>query len=298
MSKATGLNDEGSYVDVNGTRLYCRGVGDGPPFMILHGGPGLSHDYQYAALTGLLADRFRLIFYDQRGSGRSDGADDRESLTMETFVEDVEGLRLALGLGRLNLAGHSFGGHIAMRYAITYPEHLSSLILIDSEAASEAVRLPYLRAYQDEHFTVSDQQRLDELRASEGFDSDPAMFEAFFKIITDSYFFDRSKADLLPMKMSAEAIAKFRVTNAAIREDIGDFDFHDRLGSISCPTLVLHAESGPLSPDGAMAIAERIDGATLVMFEACGHFLYIEKPDDFAGAIEAFFDTLRAGSRA
>src|SRR3954454_3190671 len=103
--------DEG-YVDANGVMIYYTSFGKGDPLVIVHGGPGASHDYFLPHLTPL-ARTNRLIFIDERGSGRSEKLEDVKQYTVERMVDDVEAVRVALGLGRINLLGHSYGGVLA-----------------------------------------------------------------------------------------------------------------------------------------------------------------------------------------
>ena len=116
---------------VNGAELYYKIMGSGEPIVILHGGPGLEHTY-FLPQMGELAKNYKLIFYDQRTSGGSISSTDSSSITLGNFVEDLEGIRKAFDLDKMNLLGHSWGGMLAMFYATKYPENLNSLMLISS----------------------------------------------------------------------------------------------------------------------------------------------------------------------
>src|SRR5579872_357493 len=117
------------YVDAHGVMIYYMEVGRGAPLMIVHGGPGASHDYFLPYLLPLARDN-RLVFIDERGSGRSQKLlDDPAQYTVANMVEDVEAVRQALGLGRMSLLGHSYGGVLAQAYALKYQQNLSKLIL-------------------------------------------------------------------------------------------------------------------------------------------------------------------------
>jgi proline-specific peptidase len=111
---------EGSC-SVNGTSLYYRIEGDGDPVVVLHGGPGMSHEYLLPHLA-FLADGHRLIFYDQRASGNSPIEVPPESVNIENFVRDLEGIRACFEIERVTLLGHSWGGLLAMHYAAAFPE--------------------------------------------------------------------------------------------------------------------------------------------------------------------------------
>src|SRR5260370_3854595 len=119
---------EEGFADANGLLIYYLQVGAGQPLIILHGGPGASHDYLLPYLRPLTRDN-RLIFIDERGAGRSQKIEDPSGYTVENMVEDVEGVRVSLGLGKINLLGHSYGGVLAQAYALKYQDNLSHLIL-------------------------------------------------------------------------------------------------------------------------------------------------------------------------
>src|ERR1700674_1044613 len=110
---------EEGFVDAHGVLIYYKIIGRGAPLMIVHGGPGASHDYLLPHLLPL-ARTNRLIFIDERGSGRSQKLDDATKYTVENMVEDVEDIRQALGLGEISLMGHSSGGVLAQTYALKY----------------------------------------------------------------------------------------------------------------------------------------------------------------------------------
>src|SRR5713226_5793968 len=119
---------EEGFVDAHGVLIYYKIIGRGAPLMIVHGGPGASHDYLLPHLLPL-ARTNKLIFIDERGSGRSEKLEDASQYTVENMVEDVENVRQALGLGKISLLGHSYGGVLAQAYAFKYQQNLSHLIL-------------------------------------------------------------------------------------------------------------------------------------------------------------------------
>src|SRR5512135_932056 len=116
------------FVDANGVLIYYMEVGRGAPLMIVHGGPGASHDYFLPYLLPL-ARKNRLVFIDERGSGKSEKLEDARAYTVENMVEDTEAVRQALNLGNIALLGHSCGGVLAQAYAFKYSANLTHLIL-------------------------------------------------------------------------------------------------------------------------------------------------------------------------
>ena len=129
---------KGGLLSLNGTELYVKTMGSGESIIVIHGGPVLEHGYLLPHLEPLSRD-YRLIFFDQRLSGRSSAELDSTEVRMENFVEDIEAVRSYFGLERVHVMGHSWGGLLAMKYALEYPERLNSLVLLNSMPASSAL---------------------------------------------------------------------------------------------------------------------------------------------------------------
>ena len=122
---------EEGFKNINGVDLYYKSIGSGTPLVIVHGGPGLAHNYLFSYFSRL-SDNFRVIFYDQRASGKSNGHENPTEVTMSNFVEDLEGIRKVFGIEKLHILGQSYGGVIALSYAVKYPEKMGSLLLLES----------------------------------------------------------------------------------------------------------------------------------------------------------------------
>src|SRR5215831_11737854 len=122
------LKIEEGYVDAQGVYIYYKAFGSGPPLLILHGGPGASHDYFLPHLAPL-ARKNRLVFIDERGGGKSPKLENPADYTVENMVEDAEAVRKVLRLGKINLLGHSCGGVLAQAYALKYQANLKHLVL-------------------------------------------------------------------------------------------------------------------------------------------------------------------------
>ena len=135
------------FVDAHGEMIYYMIVGRGAPLMIVHGGPGASHDYFLPYLLPL-ARHNELVFIDERGSGRSQKLADPSGYTVENMVEDVEAVRQALNLGKITLLGHSYGGVLAQAYALKYQKNLTHLILCSTFPSTSQMNQVLARAGQ------------------------------------------------------------------------------------------------------------------------------------------------------
>lgn len=285
---------------VNGVELYYKAMGTGPPIVVLHGGPGDSHTYFLPQLQPLAAD-YRLIFYDQRASGQSGGQADLAAITVDTFVADLEGIRQAFDLEQMTLLGHSWGGLLALHYALKYPERVRALILV-APAPASAAGLDQFRANLLDRMTGQDQQRLNaafERAVSEG---SPEAVAAFKSLLYSYYFYDPAlSADLPPIQASpASARVAFQV-NRSIWASLGDYDLHAELATLDLPTLILHCAADPVPPEGARKIHDDVAGSQFVLLEKCGHFPFVDAPEAFFDQVNRFLRqlaTVRPGFKA
>lgn len=126
-----------SRIPVQAAELYCREVGSGTPIIVLHGGPDFDSAYLLPELDPL-SDKFQLIYYDQRGCGRSADHVKPEDVTIESEMGDLDGVREHFHLDKVVLLGHSWGTVLALEYALRHPEHVSRLVLMDPAPASAA----------------------------------------------------------------------------------------------------------------------------------------------------------------
>ncbi len=123
------------YVPVENAQLYYRDIGQGQPIIVLHGGPDFDHNYLLPEMDRL-SDSFRLIYYDQRGRGKSARNIQPEDVTLESEMKDLESLRAYFQLESAAVLGHSWGGVLAMEYAVRHPNRVSHLILMNTAPAS------------------------------------------------------------------------------------------------------------------------------------------------------------------
>lgn len=277
------------FLDVNGTRLFFKTMGDGDPIVVLHGGPGFDHR-QFLPYIWELASEHQVILYDQRGTGLSSGPVDAASINIDTFVADLDAVCEAFGIERMNLLGHSWGGILAQYYAIRHPERLKSLIFCSttpSYAAFAEMRVNYEARRRPE-----DAELLGEIYASEAYQSgDPEAVEKFWRIYFKPYFVDQNMVDELDLHFERNTIENSGAVAALVLESMGEFDLQQDLHVVHCPTLVLHGDSDPMPLAYAEKIRDSIDGSTLVVAENSGHWLFVDATDIFTSSILAFLSS-------
>lgn len=129
----------GSFVTVHGAKLWYESEGSGPPLVLIAGGPGYAHDAFHPWFSAFAA-KHRVIYFDALGRGKSERPKDTQEYTLARDVDDLEGLRTALGLGKIDVLGHSYGGIVAQSYALRYPTPVRHLILADTAFDIEALQ--------------------------------------------------------------------------------------------------------------------------------------------------------------
>lgn len=276
---------------INNVRLYYKVMGKGKTIVILHGGPGMNHTY-FLPHMGWLAHYYELIFYDQRACGRSSGVIDSESLTLDNYVEDLEGIRKAFNLDKMNVMGHSFGGLLAMYYGIMYPENLGSLILVDSAPASSKLNVKYMKS-KEICMTDGDRITVEKIIQSEGFaDRKSLLIEELFRISEKVNFYDQSLIDSFFLKFNEKAAKNVFFINVLMRRDIVNYDIHESLSKIECPTLIIHGDHDTVPLEAAQKIHQHIKNSHYVIFKNCGHYPFIESPAEFFRTVKDFLDNL------
>jgi len=280
---------------INGIELYVKRMGSGEPIVVVHGGPMLEHGYFLPHLAPL-AESFELIFYDQRLSGRSAGQVDSASVRLDTLVDDIEALRQSLQLGRVHLMGHSWGGLLAMRYAIQHPENLRSLILLNSMSASSQLWQEE-EARLAQRLTVEDSIEIATIRETVAFSNgEPEAIAAILLASFKAQFADRSKIAGLELYVPPDYLNRSRQFGYMIG-DLTDFDFFEDLRTISVPTLILYGSAEPAAEISGEALHDAIPTSELVIIQNAGHFPFVEQPDAFLGAVRGFLSSVRESQR-
>ncbi len=288
------------FVDANGVMIYYKILGRGEPLMIVHGGPGASHDYFLPYLLPL-ARHHKLIFIDERGSGRSQKLDDASGYTIENMVEDVEAVRQALGLGKISLLGHSYGGALAQAYALKYQRNLSHLILGSTWSSTKGLNEVFVRMKLNMSSEL--RERIDRLEGAGLFGhgkdyrknryTDDYMIAAWGEGYFPYLYQNRPDANYDPVdagKMSWDLYREMWGSHGefVIDGNLKSVEYTERLSSIKVPTLILVGDHDESDPSLARAMQEKIAGSKLVIFPKAGHMTFVDDTGMFIRAVEEF----------
>lgn len=265
---------------VNGVNLVYDDAGSGIPFVTLHGGPGMGSRRGDWATFQPLTDRYRLIAYDQRGNGESDGG---EPYSHEQFVADLEALRQALGLGKIVLLGGSYGGYIALEYALRHQENLHALVLRDT-AANNRYRDTSMERALTSGFPM-DGERLERLFAGRVRSDDD--FRESFRMIQPLYNVKRDPE--AEAKRLEQIPFRFETHNWAFSRNQTNYDITEKLTRVRTPTLVTVGRHDWITPlEASEELAAVLPNSELVVFEHSGHSPQLEETDRYLSVVRDF----------
>lgn len=279
-----------SVVPVKNAELFYREIGQGRPIIVIHGGPDFDHTYLLPDMDRL-SDSYRLIYYDQRGRGKSRGELRLEEISIEQTIEDLEGLRNYLQLESVAILGHSWGGHVAMQYAIQHPDRVSHMVLMNTAPASyEDYRL-----VRQERLgrTAVHAEKLNALASSAEYEAgDPETVAEYYRIIFGTTIKRPEHLERLNLSWTQEDILRGRAIEDRLAEGLywsEGFTILPELKQLSNPTLVIHGDYDFIPVQCAARVAEAIPGARLAVLSDCGHFSYIESSEEVRKVIADFF---------
>ena len=283
------LEVEEGYMIVNGSDVYYKTMGEGEPLLVIHGGPVLDHSYFLPHFERLAKD-YQLIFYDQRACGKSSIEIDSATMNLAGFVDDIEQIRQKLGHEKLNVYGHSWGGLIAMKYAIAYDDKVDHLILSNSMAPS-AVDWQKENLEAAKNINAADQRRLDVIVSTELLRSANAVpyIKEMMLLSFKSQMFDARNINKLNLFIPEDFQQRSAVFGL-LGPDLGTYDLYADLSKIKSPTLVLFGQSEAAVNLHAQKMTKALPNSRLEVIKNSGHFPFIENPTEFDKSVRSFLN--------
>jgi proline iminopeptidase len=258
--------------------------------LVLHGGPGAHHDYLLPQMLRVAerCDR-ELLFYDQRGGGRSK-TDDRSPITWRTLVADLERVIAELmPAGAPTIIGYSWGGLLALLYSIEAAAGRARplparLVLIDPAPATRQYRAEFEAEFAKRMRNADIERMRQELASSGMRERDPEVYKRrAFELSVAGYFADpRESHDLTPFRVTGRV-------QQSVWDSLGDFDLlaPGQLDTVKVPTLVVHGRQDPIPVASSEGIARAL-GARLVILDGSGHVPYVETPGQLFTTVDSF----------
>ncbi|HEY8103107.1 MAG TPA: alpha/beta fold hydrolase [Gaiellaceae bacterium] len=265
--------------------LFCRDVGDGPPIVVLHGGPDFDHAYLLPELDRLTSS-FRLIYYDQRGRGRSAEGVRPEDVTIQSEVDDLDRVRSHHGLESVAVLGHSWGGVLAMEYALRHPDRTSHLILLDTAPASAGDWQDLQQEFARRR-PAADTEAMQAIAGTEAYARGNLEAEAaYYRIHFAMTLKPPDLLEVLVARLRSNFTAAGVLLARAIEERLYDetsrspkWDLFPGLRELEVPTLLLHGSHDFIPVELAARIADAVPGARMTVLSGLGHFSFLEAPE-------------------
>ena len=279
-------------ISYQGYNTWYRIVGEGEqpgmhPLVCLHGGPGVGHDY-LEPLEAVARTGRRVIFYDQLGCGKSDQPNAPEMWTVGLYVDEVNCVRAALGLDRIHLLGQSWGGMLAMEYALTQPKGLVSLTIASSPSSmplwvAEANRLRELLPAEVQS-TLQKHEAAGTTDTQEYLDAVTVFYKRHVCRL-DPYpdYVDRTFANVGQVYLTMNGPSEFHVIGT-----LKDWDVTPRLPEIRVPTLITSGRYDEATPLIAGTVNKGIPGSKWVIFENSSHMSHAEEPELYVKVLDEF----------
>lgn len=265
--------------------IFERRFGSGPEVVVLHGGPGAHHDYLLPGFDALATGR-TLVYYDQRGGGRSPVSRDTP-VGWRDQVADLEALREIWGSRKLDLCGYSWGAMLALLYAREYPEKVNSLALVSPAPAAWQERKTFEANLRARGSTPALEREREELRRSELRNSNPEHYQQrLFQLAVAGYFHHPALA---------REMTPFRVTGRTQQEvwnSLGEnYDLRPSLRQLHLKAIVVHGDDDPIPLATARSTAEALQ-ATFTLLTDCGHVPHVEALTGLVAALDPFLPRL------
>ena len=289
------------FVDSHGALIYYQSVGRGAPLMIVHGGPGASHDYFLPYLLPLMRTS-RLVFIDERGSGKSSKLEDPRQYTIANMVEDIEAVRQALDLGKISLLGHSVGGVLVQAYAFKYQKNLSHLILGSTYASTK--ELNQVLARMKAEMNPKERDRVNALEAAGLFGKGEIWEhgrypEEYARLAWGKGYFpylyqNRPDPNYDPLNQNTgtawDVYREMWGSNGEFVLDgnLKEVEYVGQLSQIKVPTLIIVGDHDECDPKMSQEMHEKSAGSQLVILPSSGHMTFVDQPEQFLKAVRDF----------
>ena len=279
------------YINTKQGKLHYQSFGKGKPIIVIHGGPGMMDSSYLLPQMLELAITNQVIFYDQRGSGKSlDTPINDDLMNLKQFTEDLEDLRKSLKLHKVILLGHSWGGIIAMNYAINYPENVDKLVLLSTAPADHKGIVEFEKNCEEKNKNIAEE--IAPIFSSSTIEKlDIEEIKLLYRKAFVNYVYDPQDAEKISLDFSKESVVSGIKTMEVLTNTTWlnpNFNLLPSIQNIKAPTLIVHGKNDLIAIEDIEKIGEAIASAKIIYVNNCGHFPYIEQPQGTFSVIKEF----------
>ena len=286
---------EENIVESSGVNIHYTIFGEGPPILIINGGPGFSSEGFIPLAKEISAQGYQAILYDQRGTGKSSiERMDSSTITMDLMVEDIEAIRKKMNIEEWIVLGHSFGGIMANYYIAQHPSHVKAMI----SSSSGGIDLALLGNAQTELYSKLSETELDSMRywgaRRRVGDSTEYANKQFAKYMAPAYVYDRKHIPAV-----AERLTQGNMTlNRLVWDDLIriEYDCKPKLRSFKQPVLIIQGKNDIISEDLAFTADSVFPNSKVILLDSCGHYGWLDQPIDYFGNIFSFLEQVEEHS--
>lgn len=267
--------------------IHFKSFGNGTPILIINGGPGLDC-LGFENIASQFANRgFRAIIFDQTGTGKSTVSEkNAQTISMTTIVNDIEQIRKHLDIDQWIVFGQSFGGMVAAAYAHSYPERIHSLIF----SSSAGLNLDFLQEFETQLHKQLTTSQIDSMRqlytAIEQGDTTIETLQEYSEILAKAYVYNKDNSSTIAKRL----LQVDYDIHSLIMEDLQQkkFDLSSSFRKFTKPVLILQGLHDVISKKTATKISQAFPTSQLILFDQCGHYPWIDVPNQFWSHIEQF----------
>ena len=288
------IESRDGYVDAHGAIIYYLTIGTGPPLVLLHGGPGTTHEYFLPYLLPL-ARRHQLVLIDERGCGRSQQLEDVTQYNLVDMAKDVEAVRVALNLGKVDLLGHSFGGILAQAVATQHPAGIRRLILASTGSSAARVNADFGRIKGSLNEEL--RRQIDAFEARGIIGADGAQLPEYRKLADQAeapynYLIRQPPWDSAHSPMGWDVLNQMWGAKSDFHIDgnLVGFDFTEALRKLSIPALIIYGDHDMVSDATAQESQAALAGSLLVKIPRSAHMTLVDQNAAFIDAVTRFLE--------
>jgi len=286
ISFNSNAQDTSALFSINGTQLFIKTIGEGDPILIVHGGPGLTHEYLLPHIADL-SKNHKLIFYDQRSSGRSQ-LSVKANMNFNVFAEDIESIRKFFNINKLNILCHSWGALPVATYMINYPENVKSIVFVNPVPMNKTLAAESITIVQERISPADSLKRLELLRSPGFQQGELAVVNDLMLLSFKQLFCDTNNLALLDPHLPSDYLIA-SLSLYGFTEDMKKYNFLTQIKDNLTPVLIIRGacDISPANADEQFKAC--FSNATLEILEKSGHFSFIEQNKEFLKVVNKFY---------